>query len=201
MRTFTRFFASLLLLGASFFPTATEPPAAQEPLVVCDGISSEHVALVDWATELFAEAGLDLPPVRVTTSPDIDDCRGRGGMTIHHAAGSEIRLCGTEVGLTTEWLVLHELAHAWEMHTLTDAQRAAFLNLRGLDTWRDTDRWSDRGAEHAAEIMVWGLIDRPVELIRLDHTSCEELMGGYQLLTGNLPRNGYTDLCPGPTLV
>ena len=134
--------------------------------------------------------------MRVTTSADQADCQGRAGLTVHHSSGTEVRLCGTEVGLTTDWTVLHELAHAWGMHTLTDDQRLDFLELRGLETWRDADSWPDSGAEQAAEIMVWGLIDRPIKLIYFDRTSCPELLSAYMLLTGDVPLHGYTTLCP-----
>jgi len=107
---------------------------------------------------------------------------------------TEIRLCVTEVGPLQEWLVLHEIAHAWDHHTLAGEAREAFLTTRGLSSWRNGD-WHERGAEHAAEIIVWGLMDRPVRPGRIYNNSCDELLDGYIALTGVAPLHGYTDAC------
>jgi hypothetical protein len=80
---------------------------------------------------------------------------------------------------------------------LTESRRAAFLRLRGLTEWRndDPDRWHERGAEHAAEIMVWGLIDRPVRPVFIPDNTCADLLAGYVMLTGRSPLHGFTDRC------
>jgi hypothetical protein len=83
----------------------------------------------------------------------------------------------------------------WDEHELTDEVRQAFLDLRGLETWRGGE-WHDRGAEHAAEIMVWGLIDRPVRPGHIDNNTCAELQAGYETLTGQAPLHGFCDICP-----
>ncbi len=69
--------------------------------------------------------------------------------------------------------------------------------LRGLTTWRggDTEGWSDFGAEQAAEIVVWALMDRPVWPVYLDYRDCADLTAGYEALTGTAPLHGYTDYC------
>jgi hypothetical protein len=63
-------------------------------------------------------------------------------------------------------VLLHELAHAWDYHMLADEQRRAFMELRGVDTWHSHQvEWHERGAEHAAEIIKWGIIDEPIWIV------------------------------------
>ena len=54
--------------------------------------------------------------------------------------------------------------------------------------------WEERGSEHAAEVMVWGLIDRQFSA-RIPHNSCAELLDGYTTLTGQQPLHGFTGKC------
>ena len=50
-------------------------------------------------------------------------------------------------------------------------------------------------AEHAAEIVVWGLIDRPVRSVFNPDTTCAALRAGYEVLVGEPPLHGFTDRC------
>jgi hypothetical protein len=159
------------------------------------GFDPEVEAVIRDSIELFDEAGLDLPAIRFVSCDDPDDCRGRDGMVIHRSDGPELRLCEDEVTPVLEWVVIHELAHCWEKHEVTDEARQAFLDLRGLGGWRE-GAWHERGAEHAAEIMVWGLIDRPVRPGHINQNSCDELGAGYTTLTAQAPLHGYCDICP-----
>lgn len=177
--------------------TIVDPTGVVDPATMFGfhGFEPELEAFVRGRIELFDEAGLDLPAIRFVNCEDSSDCLGRQGMVIHHAEGAEVRLCDDEVGPWLEWVVIHELAHVWDKYQLTDEARQAFLDLRGLKTWRDAP-WHERGAEHAAEIMVWGLIDRPVRPGHIDHNSCDELLAGYETLTGQPPLHGFCDICP-----
>ena len=76
---------------------------------------------------------------------------------------TEIRLCFEEGKPTNDWVVLHEIARAWDHLNLGEATRDVFLELRGLGRWRE-GVWYERGAEQAAEIITWP--DRPVDLTR-----------------------------------
>lgn len=60
--------------------------------------------------------------------------------------------------------------------------------------WREGE-WHERGAENAAEIIAWGLIDRPVKPVRIYDNDCDQLLGGYVILTGTDPLHGLTDVC------
>ncbi|MCP3994600.1 MAG: DUF3387 domain-containing protein [bacterium] len=157
-------------------------------------LTDEVDALVEEALDLFSAAGLDLPEIDIIGFDSIDECFGRSGAAIHSDRRTEIHLCVDGTGIADDWVVIHELAHAWDHNTLDSTTRQAFLDLRGLDSWRDGE-WHERGAEHAAEIIVWGLIDRSVKPGRINQNSCSELLTGYETLTGGAPLHGHTDAC------
>ena len=128
---------------------------------------------------------------------DTEPCLGRAGM--HHPVEgvSVIEVCAIEASFATQVMILHETAHAWIDHQLTHERKAEFQVLRGWEHWRDYEgaAWHNNGTEQAAEIMVWGLIDRPLKMVRINQASCEELETGYVTLTGNSPLNGFRDYC------
>ncbi|HVR33202.1 MAG TPA: hypothetical protein VMS74_10910 [Acidimicrobiia bacterium] len=190
-------FVTTVGVGTPDRPVATSsaprPPGAA---ITYDGFTADHHALVDWALALFDEAGLELAPVHFVASADYGPCQGRSGIARHRDGASEITLCGERLGPAHDWLALHELAHVFERHGLGDSHRQAFMELRGLTAWRDGD-WHDRGAEHAAEIIAWGLIDRPTRPGHIDQNTCEDLLAGYVTLIGRLPLHGYTEACEG----
>lgn len=193
----------VIVLVIFAFPSATSLGTGIEPLSDADpvrsavtftDISAEQESMIVWALDLYEQAGLQLPGLDFVGYPDTTSCAGRAGAARRVVDRTEIRLCTPKTGPVQEWLVLHELAHAWDHQSLDDTRRQAFLDLRELPAWRDGD-WHDRGAEHAAEIMVWGLMDRPVKPGHIDHNSCEELRAGYVTLTDDEPLHGYTDAC------
>jgi len=106
-------------------------------------------------------------------------------------------LIGTRQAFPTQLMILHEMAHAWADRALTDERKASFQELRGWEHWRAHDEvaWHENGTEQAAEIMVWGLVDRPIPMLRIHQASCEELEAGYRTLTGAAPLHGFRDHC------
>lgn len=168
------------------------------PAVELVDLPADFAAAITWSTVLFDEAGLDLPPLRyVFHGADTEPCVGRPGMHHHRDGVNVIEICASEMTRPIEGMILHETAHAWIDHNLTDERKAAFQQLRGWTYWRNYDKaaWHDNGTEQAAEIMVWGLIDRPLAMIRLDQNSCDELDAGYRTLTGRAPLHGFRDEC------
>ena len=59
------------------------------------------------------------------------------------------------------------------------------MELRGLTEWSARHvNWETRGAEHAAEIFMWGIQDGDYDVdFRLADTSCAGLAAAYELLT------------------
>lgn len=183
-----------VLLGVSIVASSTA--AGAEAQFSFEGLSPQQQVLVDEAVGLYAEAGLELPQVRFTATDDTSECEGRAGIARRKKGHTQIVLCTTEAGPADEWLIIHELAHAWDYHNLTDDTKTAFSELRGTTSWLGRDvEWHERGGEHAAEIMVWALIDRPIDLVRISNTSCADLHEAYKVLTGSVPLHGYEDHC------
>lgn len=182
------------------------PGVAAQPVPVVDPLDGidvgdlpvELAGLVTWSVGLFDEAELELPPVRfVYHGDDTTPCSGWGG--VHRSADgrSTIDICRSDAGGATPWLFLHELAHAWAAHDLDDGRRADFQALRGWTHWSDHEEleWHERGTEQAAEIIAWGLIDRPVGVVTIHDNTCDDLDAGYRTLTGRPPLHGYRDHC------
>lgn len=148
------------------------------------GGTAEQQAMARWAVGRFAAAGLSLPTLEIHLHADQKGCGGRLGNYLNGVAN----VCGSHTDLMAHRLVLHEMAHAWAEHNLSSDQRARFLELRGLTTWKDhTAEWSERGTEHAAEIMSWALGDQGtgINTPSIPDNSIEELTDAYELLTGN----------------
>lgn len=181
--------------GADQVSSAVEPSDGS-PMLTIDSLPEGQELIVAWALDLFDQAGLNRPAVRLVGHDDPEACRGRNGIAFDRGDHTEIGLCTPEVAAHVDFLILHELVHAYEHQFVSDDVRGEFLELRGLEQWRGSDlAWHEAGAEHAAEILVWGLMDRPVWIVRIDDVSCEELMEGYDTLTGSVPVHGYTDHC------
>jgi len=81
-------------------------------------------------------------------------------------------------------VVLHEIAHAWAQKELTDADRDAYVIAGGFESWNSpgTD-WSDRGSEHAADTIAWGLLEHPLAM-SIPDGPIAEANAAYRLLTG-----------------
>lgn len=189
------------MLGAAVHPPvggagSTAALGAAPPEEPEDLISADQRNVLGWALRLFDEADLVLPPLDVVAHSGTKPCEGRHGSASYHPNHVVIDLCGTLTGAPLEFLLLHELAHAWAEYAIDEATRRDFLADRGLESWRDRDvAWHERGTEHAAEIVVWALMDRPVRIVRIPDAGCDALGRGYRLLTGSTPLHGYRDLC------
>ncbi len=179
-------------------PTIEVPaPEASPVRVDVDDLPADLRRSVGWAIALFERADLTLPPLQFVHHGDDDlPCGGYRGVHEVRGARSVIGLCTTDTGPITDATILHELAHAWLEHHMPAARQADFQALRGYEHWRDHGvGWGEQGCEQAAEILVWGLIDRPIGFVTFDDTGCDALDAGYRTLTGSAPLHGYRDLC------
>ncbi len=159
-------------------------------------LPADHVEIATWAVALYDEANLALPPIRfVYHGDDAEACDGWLGRHEVVADGSVIEICTSRTSPQIEALFLHELAHAWCAHSLSDARRSDFQELRGCPVWRGAVPWHERGAEQAAEILTWGLIDRPTGVVTIHDHGCDALEAGYRALTGAEPLHGYRNYC------
>jgi hypothetical protein len=189
--------ASLLTFGFVAQSDA-QPALARFDEVEFVDVPDEFADMANWAVDLIEEAGLRLPPMRfVYHGDDQTPCSGWRGAHRYVDGRSTIDICTSDSGNVTASLVLHEIAHAWAAHDLSDERKADFQSLRGWTYWSNHQdaEWHENGSEQAAEMMVWGLIDRPVEIITINNHSCDDLDAGYRALTGQPPLHGYRDHC------
>jgi hypothetical protein len=138
-----------------------------------------------WAVKRFETAGLDLPRV-VITFPEGDQalCGGLPARAFPTAEPPEVKVCWDDA-----FIVLHELAHIWEAHRVDDEQRRGFSQVRdGVKAWASHDvSWNQRGIEHAANVIAWGLLEDPYLISRTYPNDPVSMINAYRLLTGSDP--------------
>jgi hypothetical protein len=162
----------------SAMPASTDtasPGRADDPPGIY-GADPELTATIEGAVARFRSVGLELPELRIYAHSAGEGCRGHSGRFTHGPAGSRVDLCNR-----SEYTILHELAHVWEHHNMSDATRQEFLDRAGLEAWSDPELdWAERGIEAAAQTIAWGLLDVP---IARPETFDEEIHL-FELLTG-----------------
>jgi hypothetical protein len=164
------------------------------------GTSWPSARLVRWALERFDAARLPRPSLAaVTFAPGTGRCLGISGTVTAGPEGSEVLLCLDDAEVCADarcatfrigarMTVLHELAHVWEAEQLRPEDRDRYLARTGLTTWMGAGApWSHRGAERSAEVLMWGLLDRDIPLVRLGEPSRQELVTEFRQLTGVEP--------------
>lgn len=111
------------------------------------------------AVMAFATADLELPSLDIWFHTDRRPCDEYYGAFRATPESWQILICSPDIKTVYE----HELAHAWVTANVTDTQRSAFMNLRGLEHWADRDvPWNQRGTEWAAVIIQQGLSGLPL---------------------------------------
>lgn len=134
-------------------PVVAPPPDQLTGLITVADATAGRQEAVDWAVAYFADAGLQLPTMTIQFHSTDDGCDGYDGAFRRGASPLRLDVCNAH-----PLIILHELAHAWDHHALTDESRNQFMKLRGLDVWNDSDTpWSERGVEQLADMVVWGL--------------------------------------------
>lgn len=167
--------------------------------------TQDQQAMIDHAYSRFELAGIDVPIVEidfhVADAGETNNAACFGYRGSYEPSKRRIRLCDP-----SDSTLVHELAHAWIEATLDPDAKRAFLRMRGLDHWTEADEWRKRGAEQAAEILTWGLMERDISsrwlrtdghgraiedrrLLRLGDVYFDDLIEGYEQLTGELPLN------------
>lgn len=156
--------------------------------------------MIEWATDRFVAAGLQLPDLEISFPVS---CGGKAAR--YHVGQNRIDLCRLN-----QRLVLHELAHAWDDNG--DVDREQFMERRGVDHWyAQPGRPShESGGEQLAHIIAWGLMDvetmrqfteyagQPIDeqpwiLTGVEGASRAHLAEVFTELTGVLPIVGRTE--------
>jgi hypothetical protein len=125
---------------------------------VIKGATVDEFAMAEWAVGRFESAGLTLPNVTVYFGHD-DECHRAAGLYRHCAAAATICNGGAHDNPPRQTL-LHELAHAWSLHTMQHGDVTEFLSNEGPRHWAGggVGFWN-LGAERVAEYVAWGLSD------------------------------------------
>ena len=197
--------ASIFIVLTYLSATGNSPSQVLDagPEIVAESFTPEQQELVDFAFSQFELAAIELPAVGISFRSDNADCFGYGGVYMTNEL--TVRIC--QPSKTT---MVHELAHAWVEASLDDSDRQSFLELRGLSTWTAGTEWDQRGAEQAAEIITWAVMDENISLRWLDTDSRgttvetwrlfkipdsdpDQLASAYQHLTGGLPHGRLLD--------
>lgn len=179
------------------------------PVEIRNGTPSSD-ALVQWAFDRFAAAGLPAPSVAsIRFDPFDERCTSSAGYADWGDGTTSILICFDSSGIgpprpvaeadasddpdesslpTRGHLVLHELSHAWLVDHTDRATRQAFVTAMGLDSWNDSETaWSERGVEWAAEILTWGVKGVALFPVNLGSPPCETMLASYRLLTDSAP--------------
>jgi len=183
----------VVAIAAAFVGQGVHAGAGPEPVSVGSSIrvfggDTEHVRLVRWAAARYETRGLGVPTVDVHFHSDTSDCYGHLGSEF----GGRVDVCVVIVSEIARETLLHEMGHAWIDEHVTDSVRERFLEMRGLRAWNEsTVPWDDRGFEHGAEIIAWGLGNRYMAPSIPDRDPAR-LAAGFELLTATPvqhPRN------------
>ena len=193
MKTTRRIIALIALI---LIMSAT-PGVAKEigPQVSIHGATSEEAALIDWALGRFAVGDLPLPHLTFRFHATIEACKGFIGY--YTSASNTVDVCNRgDRKVEQRHTLIHEMAHAWQHHYLSEEQMTAWTERRGLESWKSRDfAWWQRGQEQAAEIVAWGLVDEPILVEWVRFESCDDLAADFEALTGRAPLNDFTDSC------
>ena len=94
------------------------------PPVTIHDADGETATLIERAVARYEEAGFELPNLEFFVHTDEDRASCDGYMGLWHRGGRADRI---DVCVAVEWLILHEIAHAWDSHVVDDTTRTAFM--------------------------------------------------------------------------
>jgi hypothetical protein len=178
-------------------PTTSSPSPSAHPSIA----TPEYEGLIQWAIGVYADAGLDLGGVTIGVYDDMSVC---GADRRGYYRDQTVVVCAVHPRSSVQeaWrrqTLLHEVAHAWIDIGLDVERRERFMEWRAAVTWMSRDHpWHERGVEHAAEAVAWGVADQPYHPhVALVDRTCASLRHGFELLTGGPPLRGYEDHCDG----
>ena len=151
-------------------------PIPRQPVIRTD--DPDLAALARWGIDRYTSSGLDLPAVEIRFHDSSDPCLGNQGT--FDAERLRVDMCVAAPGV-----LLHELGHAWAHAHLTSHVRDRYVEVHGLGSWNDpATQWSQRGFEHAAETLAWGLAERPIRIPTPDGPIAK-VNAAFRLLTGS----------------
>ncbi len=149
-------------------------------------------AQVIWqAISTYRSGGLDLPDMEIQIHDNAEACGGARGRYATREGRDLLLICARHANPRVEirWrldTMLHELAHAHMSVTFLESDVNSFIDANELSTWLNRKaHWHERGAEVAAESLVWGLTGHEPD-VRIE-ASCDQLLDNYLLITDTQP--------------
>ncbi len=138
--------------------------------------SPQDQARLDHTLDLFAAAGLELPEMDIRFAADRTNCKGHDGLFQPRFSPWRLTICSDR-----DYVLPHELAHAWAEANLTETDMARFVSRLGLPSWNDkSDDWNDRGTEVAAFTIQQNVVSRKVPNSR----TWRQRIADFEFLTG-----------------
>jgi hypothetical protein len=159
------------------------PASGAETMVHAD--SAEQRAMAEWALGRYQDAGLELPPLVIEfAGRDLAQCDGAPGRTYLDGMTTLVKVCWND-----RFILLHELAHVWASRNLPDAKHEPFLAMRAnAVSWASSEvAWAQRGSEHAANVIAWGVLEDPFPISRTYPNDPDALRDAFVFLTGMEP--------------
>ena len=139
-----------------------------------------HRLRVARAVERYDREGLVLPDLQVVFSESDDTCRGHFGLFDRSETPWHVKVCSE-----LEFVLTHELSHAWVAANLDEGEKAAYTAYRGLSAWNDPELpWQARGTEDAAFVMQQVLM---AERLPPRSPVWIERIAAFEQLTGRTP--------------
>ena len=157
--------AAVLLFGVLVVPSAGSSAAGAaasivslEPAISFVGGSQVERTVVLDAVDRFTSHDLALPDLEVRFHAGAQGCDGYRGLFHPDLDHPVVDLC-----YEGEFLVLHELGHAWEYFNLDDQARQTFVEYVGAGSWTSAKvRHKAQAVEIAADTMAYGLLSAPL---------------------------------------
>ena len=179
----------LLILTALVVASALNESVTQDPPdpigAVVRAATAAQTETAEWALGRYDTAGLALPPLIIAfPEPAPKACGGAAART--HLDETPVRI---EMCWNNRFMLLHELAHVWEVRNFPASQHGAFNAMRTrVESWASLDvPWSHQGREHAANVIAWGLLEEPFPIARTLPNDPRSLLDAYHFLTGRHP--------------
>jgi hypothetical protein len=169
------------LLAPASAATLPAEAVAPRPAIEIETQTRVQLEMARWAIGRFEAAGLELPDLRIVfPGRDLRLCNGAPATALTNQQPVELRICWND-----SFILLHELAHAWDAHNLPEDRRGPFMTIRtDVDSWTGADvPWERRGIEHAANVIAWGLLEDPYPISRTYPNDPESLTQAFRLLT------------------
>jgi len=142
------------------------------------GANSPQTTAINWALGRFEDVGIPLPTLQITVYGSRAGCGNHDGLFTPSDGVDRIDLCSD-----APLILLHELAHAWDINFGTDDTRQVMLDAWGSDRWSGGDvGYRQRGEEKAASLIALGLIDST--LTESEAVTSRAMLERFEMLTG-----------------